>query len=283
MTADFLRFVAAFVFAAALFVADWRADALDPVRAALSVTLAPFRATAAAPRAISEAAADYLRARATLAEEKRAREEEFRGLSARLQSLDSLAAQNRRLRALLRLREITDGDFAAAEIMAGARQSFTGLVVIDRGAQGGARAGAGVIDVGGVFGQVVQVDADTSLIRQVTDINHQVAARCRRNGLFAVLRGDGGDGIEAQFLPADADVRAGDVFVAASGAYPVGYPIAEVESARAEGDYLRVVARPLSRLAANEAVLIFLPAAESDSDSDSDPAADPAAAVADES
>ena len=201
MTADFLRFVAAFVFAAALFVADWRADALDPVRAALSVTLAPFRATAAAPRAISEAAADYLRARATLAEEKRAREEEFRGLSARLQSLDFLTAQNSRLRALLRLREITDGDFAAAEIMAGARQSFTGLVVIDRGAQGGARAGAGVIDVGGVFGQVVQVDADTSLIRQVTDINHQVAARCRRNGLFAVLRGDGGDGIEAQFCP----------------------------------------------------------------------------------
>lgn len=266
MTADFFRFFAAFAFAAALFVADWRAAAMAPVRDALSTALAPFRATAAAPRVIAEASADYLRARATLAEERRAREAESRQLSVRLRSLDFYAAQNRRLRALLGLREIVAGEFAAAEIMAGARQSFTGLVVVDRGARGGARAGAGVIDVGGVFGQVVQVDADTSLVRLVTDINHQIAARCRRSGLFAVLRGDGGDGIEAQFLPADADVREGDIFVAASEAYPAGYPIAEVESARVDGDYLRVVARPLSRLAANEAVLIFSPPPESAAD-----------------
>ena len=257
-----IRFLLTAIASLGLIFADIRYAAFDDVRQRLSLAVAPVRLAANLPGQIAEASRNYLRARATLTEERRELEEELLAVKARLSRTNSLAAENRRLRDLLGARESISEKAAVAEVVNTASLPFTDRAILNKGANHGLRAGQGVFDLAGVVGQITRVDADSSHVTLLTDSRMWVAARIVRSGQLALARG-GGDGsglLRLFYIPGNADIRLGDSLVTdGGGVFPAGLPVAEVtEVRRIPGDaFLSARAKPKARLAQHRALLIF--------------------------
>ena len=143
---------------------------------------------------------------------------------------EHLEEENRRLRALLDMKERQPAEGRVAEILYAARDPFSRRVIIDKGMQAGIEAGQAVIDELGVIGQVTRVFPLTSEVTLLTDKDQAIPVEVQRNGLRAVLAGAGAGAMELRFLAANADVQPGDILVTSGldGVYLPGLPVARV-------------------------------------------------------
>ena len=117
-----------------LMMADARWRLVGPVRAALATALLPLQQAMAAPVRAWDAGADYLGGlQRALGAEQAARAELARQ-AAQLARAGELAAENRRLRALLELRPALSARSVAAEVLFAAADPYSRKVTIDRGA-----------------------------------------------------------------------------------------------------------------------------------------------------
>ena len=117
-------------------------------------------------------------------------------------------------------------------------------MVIDKGSQSGIQAGEPVIDDVGVIGQVTRVYLLMSEVTLLSDKDQAIPLQVLRTGLRAVAYGGAEGGmLDLRFMPANADIRNGDVLVTSGidGTYPPGLPVATV--ARIERDAAYAFAR----------------------------------------
>jgi rod shape-determining protein MreC len=111
------------------------------------------------------------------------------------------------------------------------------------------------------MGQVHQTSRFTSRVLLVSDSSHAVPVEVVRNGLRAVLLGNGdSDALELVHVPDTADIREGDLLVSSGlgGRFPKGYPVAEVDSITKEpGEpFVEIQARPKAELNRSRLVLV---------------------------
>jgi rod shape-determining protein MreC len=195
-----------------------------------------------------------------LTENARQRE---RGLlqAARLQRLEALERENRRLRELLSASERVDDRVSVAELLAVALDPYRQEVVLDRGTRDGVFVGQPVIDAYGIIGQVRQVDPLSAHVLLISDPSHALPVLINRTGLRTLAVGTGSpDLLELRHIPPSADVRVGDI-VSSSGLgqrFPRDYPVAEISRVeRTPGAHFAIVeARPLARLDRSREVLL---------------------------
>ncbi len=117
-------------------------------------------------------------------------------------------------------------------------------MVIDKGSQSGIQAGEPVIDDVGVIGQVTRVYLLMSEVTLLSDKDQAIPLQVLRTGLRAIAYGGAEGGmLDLRFMPANADIRNGDVLVTSGidGTYPPGLPVATV--ARIERDAAYAFAR----------------------------------------
>lgn len=230
--APLVRLVFFLALSTSAMVADLRFHLLEPARAAVAALLWPLQQAVMLPVIGAGEAGSYFSELARLKQENAALRARELTLANRLLREEHLAQENRRLRALLEMRERLDVPAQAAEILYATRDPFSRRVVIDRGAQQGVEAGQPVIDALGVIGQVTRVFALTSEVTLLTDRNQAIPVQIQRNGLRAVLAGVGRGLLELQFLPANADVEVDDLLVTSGldGIYLPGLPVARVTS-----------------------------------------------------
>jgi rod shape-determining protein MreC len=234
-----------------LMVADARFKLATPVRAAVALVLHPVQRLLLAPVDAWEQLQDYLRGteRAMAAEDQARRQ--LVQQAERLSRAEQLQAENQRLRALLELRPALQVPTIAAEVLYEASDPYSRKVVIDRGSQQGVQAGAPVINDAGVLGQVTRVYLLSS---EVTLLNDKDAAipvlntRSQQRG--AAFGGADGAGMELRFMPANADVRQGDLLTTSGldGIYPPGLPVAKISAVERRGDssFARVALQPVA-------------------------------------
>lgn len=245
----------------AAMVADLRFGMLEPVRAAVAALLWPLQKAVMLPVEGAGEAGTYLADLARLKkenEELRARQLAQANQLLRQAHLDH---ENRRLRALLDMRERLDAPAQAAEILYAARDPFSRRIVIDRGMTHGVEAGQPVIDEVGVIGQVTRVFPLTSEVTLLTDKNQAIPVQVQRNGLRAVLAGAGNGLLELKFLPANADVEPDDVLVTSGldGIYLPGLPVARVTRIDRDNSFsfARIECAPLAGVERQGQVLVL--------------------------
>lgn len=256
-----VRFLLLAVAACTLMVVDHRTSRLESVREALSYVVFPVQMLVdAPPRAWRWAKTSFAERRTLLAENERLRREQLHA-SAKLQRLEALEAENRRLRELLDSTARLADRVLVAEILAVDMDPYRQRFNINRGSMDGAYVGQALLDANGIVGQLVNVAPMTSEAVLITDADHAVPVIVTRNGLRTIAVGTGDSGrLRLPYLTNSADIEVGDLLLSSGlgGVFPAGYPVGRViEVRRRPGQsFADVIAEPAAALDRDREVLL---------------------------
>jgi rod shape-determining protein MreC len=233
-----------------LLVADLRFHTLEWARLAVATAAWPLQRVTGIPIDAAGDVGGYLsRQRSLLGENEEMRRRQL-GTANLLLRQDHLEQENKRLRALLEMRERQPVEGRIAEILYAARDPFSRRVIIDKGSHQGIAPGQAVVDDIGVIGQVTRVFPLTSEVLLLTDKEQAIPVAVQRNGLRAVLAGAGAGMMELRFLAANAEVQVGDILVTSGldGVYIPGLPVAKVVKIDRDSSYsfARIICAPLA-------------------------------------
>lgn len=252
-----------------LMVADTRFKITGPLRSAVATVLYPVQWLAMRPVVGVQVGANYFQSltSAQAAEsEARARLAEQ---SLRAQQVEQLTLENERLRQLLDLRARITSPAVTAQVLYEAGDPYSRKVIIDKGAAQNVSAGSPVIDEAGVLGQVTRVHGLLSEVTLVIDRDQATPVLNSRTGVRSIVYGEPtgthAGSLELRFMPANADVKAGDLLTTSGvdGVYPPGLPVARVEHVerRADTAFARIHAVPQARVGAARHVMVLQPIA----------------------
>jgi rod shape-determining protein MreC len=143
----------------------------------------------------------------------------------------TLNQENRRLRAMLKLRDATTDAVIAARLVSSTASSTRRYATLNAGAWQGIRPGMPVREPDGLIGQVVETGWNSSRVLLIIDAESIVPVRRTRDGMPAIAagRGDGLLDIRSASL-SSGEFAAGDTFVTSGtgGIFPPNIPVARV-------------------------------------------------------
>jgi rod shape-determining protein MreC len=178
-----------------------------------------------------------------------------------LQEQRALADRTRNLERLLDLRDKSNLNTIAAEIIAaGATPDFLTLT-IDKGTREGVKADMAIIAPAGVVGRVVMASARAAKVQLLIDRNAAAGALVERSRAQGVVTGSGDARLRMDYVSEVADVMVGDLVVTSGidGIYPKGYVIGQVESVEKKGtSYKTIAVKPAVDFTSLEEVLVVL-------------------------
>jgi rod shape-determining protein MreC len=248
-----------------LMAADRRFAFVEPLRATIATALQPAERALQVPLEMWRGGGDYLRGLTEARRAETALRERLALQSAHAARADTLAAENRQLRALLELKPALAVRSVAAEVLYEATDPYSRKVFIDRGMTHGLVAGAPVINEAGVIGQATRVYPLTSEVTLLIDRDAAIPVLNTRTQQRAVAFGGASPDVpmELRFVPVGADVKAGDALVTSGvdGVYPPGLPVAAVTSVErpAEQGYARIVLTPAAPIEGVRHLLVLEP------------------------
>jgi rod shape-determining protein MreC len=247
-----------------LMAADTRFAVTRPLRAGLAMVLLPIERVLELPVQLSRSAGEYVgglhQAQADLAKAQLA----LTTQSAKAARVDTLLAENTRLRALVDLKPALAVKSQAAEVLYEASDPFSRKVFIDRGASNGVVPGAPVIDEAGVLGQVTRVYPMSSEVTLLIDKEAAIPVLNTRTHQRSAAFGDA-TAMELRFMAGNADVRVGDLLQTSGvdGIYPAGLDVAKVVKVdpRADSSFARIALAPTASADGVRHVLVLEPMA----------------------
>ncbi len=242
-------------------VADQRQHLLEPLRSVLSLLVSPLQYLASLPDGVAVIVKGLFASESSLRQDNEVLKGENLTLKGRLQRLESLEAENRRLHDLLGSSFRVGERVLIAELLAVDLDPYRQQVLINKGSASGVFVGQPVLDANAVMGQVIWVGPTTATVLLITDAAHGLPVRVNRNGLRAVATGTGlVNQLDLSYVPHDADVEEGDLLVTSGlgGRFPAGYPVGRVSEIKRESGqpFARVTATPSARLDSGYEVLL---------------------------
>lgn len=193
--------------------------------------------------------------------EKERLEERVRQLEAEYINIEELRFSNKRLRALLDLREATLYPSLPAEVIGNDSSGYFKSIIINKGTSHSLRPDMPVTAPGGLVGRVIRTSIWASQVQLITDINSGVAAMVQRSRAQGVVVGEGSNNCTMKYVTNLDDVAPGDLIITSGreGIYPEGIPIGRVVLAKKSTTLfqeIRVI--PLIDLSKIEEVVIIL-------------------------
>ena len=236
----------------ALMVMDGAGTRIAAARAWAAWALQPLAQIAAAPQSLA-LLGDSLQTRDQLEAENRQLKQRQTELDGRLLKLESLEAENERIRALLSSAASLPDRVLISEVMQTSQDPYRHQIVLNRGEQDGVYKGQALVDANGVMGQVIQVNPTTCVALLITDPDHGIPVEVNRTGLQTIALGRGdGQGLSLPYLPGNADVKVGDLLVSSGlgGRFPAGYPVGHIFELRhpAGENFMEALAYPTAKL-----------------------------------
>ena len=236
---------------------------LNRVRQAASVIVYPLQVGVDRPFAAWRWARESLANRDVLLEENARLNSELRSYDVRLQRMETLEAENDRLRAMLDSSHRVADRMLVAGILSVDPNPYRQRFTINRGVLNGVYVGQALLDADGVVGQIDIVDALTSQAVLISDSNHGLPVAVNRTGLRSIALGTGETGLlNLPYLTNSADVQEGDLLVTTGlgGVFPPGYPVGRVTvvQRRPGQSFARVLAQPSAGLDRGREVLLVM-------------------------
>ncbi|MDD5568113.1 MAG: rod shape-determining protein MreC [Candidatus Omnitrophica bacterium] len=148
----------------------------------------------------------------------------------KLNGLNEIYLENRRLNNLLSLKQKSGPKFIPARVIARPADNWSTGLVIDKGAVNGVRKGMAVVTYLGLAGRVVEAADSTSKIMLLNDPNMGVSSLVQRSRQEGLVCGTLGSNLLMKYLPEDADIRLKDIIVTSglNDTYPKGLLIGTV-------------------------------------------------------
>jgi len=248
-----------------LMAADTRFAVTRPLRSALSILLLPLERALEMPVQALHSSGEYVgglrQAQADLGKSQAL----LTAQSAKAARVDTLIAENNRLRTLLDLRPALTVKSQAAEVLYEASDPFSRKIFIDRGLSQGVVPGSPVIDEAGVLGQVTRVYPLSSEVTLLIDKEAAIPVLNTRTHQRSAAFGADGAAMELRFMAGNADVKVGDVLQTSGvdGIYPPGLDVARVVKVdpRADSSFARIALAPTASADGVRHVLVLEPMA----------------------
>ena len=243
------------------YVREGEAGVIHSIRSGVNTVATPVRmvgAVVATPfNAIGNVFTNLSAPQETLSELKKQNEE----LTSELAQLTEAEKTAERLESLLGLQSTYNLQSTAARIIGTTGDAWSQTVTIDKGSANGFEIGMPVCNSGGVIGQIIEVSAATSTVRLLNDENSGVSAMVQSTRAQGILQGQPDGTLMLSYVPADADVKVGDVIITSGlgGRFPKGLPLGTVSSVSraANATYYTIVVRAISTAESNEEVLVI--------------------------
>lgn len=244
--------------------ADRYGEMVSEIRSILLAGLAPIEQLSSLPKGlfvgIDRDIADY----DELRRQNEILQTEILLLKANQQQLTRLQQEVSRLEDLLGTTgKITDYEVQIATVSHFSQNPISQFMTLNRGSQDKVIPQNTVIDANGVIGQVVHTAPYSSRVMLITDPEHLLPVRLQRTSQRGILKGLGYDNLTLNFIPANSNVKVGDVIETSGlgGVFPSGYPVATVSKVieQTSNPYLQVSAQPISELDKAHKVLILKP------------------------
>jgi rod shape-determining protein MreC len=258
----FVRLLFFSVLALAFMVADARFHTLELARAGIATITYPLQQAALAPGQVLGRISDFFVTQNKLQQENIELKQTLLQKSEDLQRMGLMQNELTSLRKLLGARESIQEHSTLAEILHSGRNAFRRKVIVDKGVKDSIEPGEAVISAEGVLGQVTAVFPFTSEVTLLTDKNQAVPVMLSRNGLRAVVFGNGREGtLDLPFIPLNADVQNGDQLVTSGidGTYPAGLLVAKVINIErnAANPFAKITCTPSAGVEQDRHVLIL--------------------------
>jgi rod shape-determining protein MreC len=202
----------------------------------------------------------YVRLRHVEAENASLRRE-LDDVKIQFQERRALADRARGLQALLELRDRSNLQTTAAEIIASSPSPEFRTMTIDKGTLYGLQPDMAVIAPGGVVGRVVIPTARSAKVQLLSDRNAAVGALIERSRAQGVAMGGDDQHLKLEYVSETADVVVGDLVVTSGidGIFPKGFTIGSVDIVEKSGtSYKRITIKPAVDFSSLEEVLVVL-------------------------
>jgi rod shape-determining protein MreC len=257
----FSRVVLLVILAVSLLVIGRYTYWLDPVRSKLDLLTMPFYWASDIPERLSGWIDDRFLSRQEIETENKLLRNKVRVQESRLQQMGALVADNLSLRQLMNSSEIVQDRVLVAELIGVSPDPLVHKVVVDKGSNDGIYVGQPLLDAFGLMGQVVSVTPFSAQALLITDNSHAIPVQVTRNNVRTVAEGVGDlYELRLRYVSSTMDIKTGDILVSSGlgGRFPVGYPVAQVETITFDpGEaFATVIARPAARLDRSRHVLL---------------------------
>jgi len=184
-------------------------------------------------------------------------------LKAKLQIYNNLVLENQKISRLIDASyTLPANTVKLARIKSIAQSRLKRQLVINKGSNDNILASQIVLGANGVVGQIIQSTPFYATVQLTTDPTQHIPVKNVRNGTRGITKGLAANksGIKVEFMPSDADVKLGDIFVTSGigQSYPAGYPVGEVVEVSTPHDeaFLLIKLQPLEDMNELEFVLV---------------------------
>ena len=246
----------------ALMVLDQRTDWLRHIRFLSQGLAYPIEVAVNSPIAAWRSIESSFASRRELEAENRHLRTQVRNLKIRTLRFDALVQENAALIGLKKALPPVAERWLPADIVDIQLSRLRQRILIDRGTVNGVVRNQAVLDDYGIVGQTMQVGPWSATVLLITDPDSDLPVQIERTGLRTIAVGTGDpDTIALPYLPANADVRVGDVLVTSGlgGVFPAGYPVARVSRIQrgAVQPMSQVLATPFAHLQTDREVMLL--------------------------
>jgi rod shape-determining protein MreC len=225
----------------------------ERIRYALQAVAYPIQVTVGSPRMLWNATAELFETRGSLRAENEALQKQVRDMTLRTQTFEAMAQENAQLRALTGSLPPLVQKSLLADVVNADLTNRKQRLVINKGEGAGLFRSQALVDATGLVGQLVRVGPWSAEVMLISDVEAAVPVQIVRSGERSIVVGTGDSReLKMDYLPATADVKAGDLLVTSGlgGVFPAGIPVGKViENVRDPDDLLaHVRVAPLAQL-----------------------------------
>lgn len=209
----------------------------DRTRMVVTDTLAPVLDALSRPIATGAAIVDEVQYLTNLREQNVSLRAENTRLIQWHTVARNLAAENERLRGLLRFVPDQSSQFISARVIADSGGTFVRSMLVNAGQRDGVRKGLPVVVGEGLIGRVVDIGDRASRILLIDDLNSRIPVVVGPDRERAVLVGDNSRRPKLMYLAANAQVQQGARIMTSGqgGVFPPGIPVGVIASIDANG------------------------------------------------
>ncbi len=231
----FIRLLFPAIIAIFLIISDYKFSYLDRVRSAVNYAISPIYALVNIPSQLYIWINEQGRTKdKLLSQNKHLNAENFK-LKAKLQELDSLRLENKKLKNLLNSKySISNKEFKLSRVVSINKSRLKKQLVVNKGSDDGIRLGQVALAANGVVGQVTLVSDSFATISIITDPTQYVPVKNARNGIRGVTKGFAlnKELLKVEFIENISDIKIGDMFLTSGmgDKFPSGYPVGKVSN-----------------------------------------------------
>jgi len=225
----------------------WQPAAFAPLRGTASDVVAPAGSASAAARNRSHGVFAGIGGYFNAGRQNAALREEIELARIRLAEADAIKAENRRLKALLGLRETVARPVAVARLVGSTATSPRRHAYLNAGVSAGVRPGMPVISDRGVIGRVLETGRSSARVLLLTDSESVLPVRRAKDEVVAFAEGRGDGLLRIRLVNLGINpLKVGDLMVTsgAGGYYRPGMAVAIISTITPDGGIARLVAEP---------------------------------------